>query len=197
MIAIPAKPKPAYRTLLALAVVFFLPFAAGSGLFWSGWRPGAFAHHGELLQPPLALPTDQLRTLDGQTLPMSDLRGKWLLLLPTAGACNAGCQEALQQMLQVYRALAKERTRVLPVVLALATRPTAGDTELPATPPGDAALRVLRAEGQAGHRLVEGRKTGIFIVDPAGNVMMHYPAPIDGRGALKDLERLLKYSWTR
>ena len=37
----------------------------------------------------------------------------------------------------------------------------------------------------------------IFIVDPLGNVMMRYAEPIEMRGVLKDLERLLKYSWVR
>jgi hypothetical protein len=45
--------------------------------------------------------------------------------------------------------------------------------------------------------VLEGTGQAIFIVDPLGNVMMRYAAPPDMRGILKDLERLLKYSWIR
>ena len=37
----------------------------------------------------------------------------------------------------------------------------------------------------------------VFIADPLGNVMMRYDEPIDARSVLRDMERLLKYSWVR
>jgi len=36
---------------------------------------------------------------------------------------------------------------------------------------------------------------GIYLVDPLGNVMMRYPPGANPSGMLKDLTRLLKYSW--
>ena len=34
-----------------------------------------------------------------------------------------------------------------------------------------------------------------YIIDPLGNVMMRYPQEPEMQGMLRDLERLLKYSW--
>jgi hypothetical protein len=37
-------------------------------------------------------------------------------------------------------------------------------------------------------------RSHIFLVDPAGNVMMRFPESPDARRMIKDLARLLKYS---
>ncbi|MBK7676471.1 MAG: hypothetical protein IPJ27_17875 [Candidatus Accumulibacter sp.] len=34
-----------------------------------------------------------------------------------------------------------------------------------------------------------------YVIDPLGNVMMRYPEKPEMQGMLRDLERLLKYSW--
>ena len=59
--------------LLLLAALFFLPFVVGSGLFWLDWRPTKFANHGDLVQPPRALPESGLHRVDGSPLPTSAL----------------------------------------------------------------------------------------------------------------------------
>jgi hypothetical protein len=51
--------------------------------------------------------------------------------------------------------------------------------------------------GEAWHHALEGTGQVVYVVDPLGNVMMRYADPADMRGVLKDLERLLKYSWIR
>lgn len=37
-------------------------------------------------------------------------------------------------------------------------------------------------------------QAGVMLIDPNGMYIMHYPQPVDMRGLLKDLRRLLKYS---
>ena len=78
--------------LLALAAVFVLPFAVGSGLFWSGWRPAALRNHGELVQPPRALPESA-----------AALHGKWLLIEPARDDCGPACQETLHRLRQGFQ----------------------------------------------------------------------------------------------
>ena len=54
------------------------------------------------------------------------------------------------------------------------------------------------AENAAGKRwdeLMNGAAPEIYIVDPFGNVVLRFADTTDMRGVLKDLERLLKYSW--
>ena len=86
-----AEHRPQRLTLALLATVFILPFVVGSGLFWSGWRPDRFGQHGQLVEPPRALPESGLRQADGGALARAELRGKWLLVLPVRDACTAPC----------------------------------------------------------------------------------------------------------
>ena len=189
-------PKSARRMLLLLAAVFFLPFIVGTGLFWSGWRPQKFANHGQLLQPPLVLPESGLRDTEGNALPSSSLRGKWLLLKLGHEPCRKACEDDLQQMQQVHIALNKEQSRVQRVFIASdAAQPLA---ELHARFP-DLKLASLDSAGAAAdwRQILAGAGSELYLVDPLGNVIMRYDDPPDMRGVLKDLERLLKYSWIR
>lgn len=189
------------RMLLLLAAVFFLPFAVGSGLFWSGWRPAIFANHGELLQPPRVLPESGLRHSDGRAFPTSALRGKWLLVVSDPAPCRAACREELQQMRQLHVALNKEQSRVQPVFISSDTTNSENASALIDVQnnfPGFGVGAVGAAPtNQAWHSVFTGIERELYVVDPLGNVVMRYPASPDMRGVLKDMERLLKYSWLR
>lgn len=190
----PARPAPqaARLTLWLLAAVFVLPVVLGSGLFWSGWRPGKFVNHGELLQPPRVLPENGLRHADGRPLPSSQLRGKWLLLMAAEPGCDATCERDLQQLRQVHIALNKEQSRVQRVFISTgAARPTLASMQQDFPD-----LLVASTTDTPWRQALDGSRT-LYLVDPLGNIMMRYGDPADMRGVLKDLERLLKYSWIR
>lgn len=191
-------PNSSRRTLWFLAALFFLPFFIGSGLFWLDWRPGKFANHGELLKPPRPLPETGLLRVDGRPLPSAELRGKWLLLMPVQDACNASCQARLQQMLQVHIALNKEQSRLQRVLIVGGVVDTENLAQVQQRFPDLVIARVPSGTAvDAWESTLDGRGQLIYIVDPLANVMMRYAEPNDLRGVLKDLERLLKYSWIR
>ena len=191
----PPKPGVARRTFLLLAAVFVLPFVVGTGLFLMDWRPDKFGNHGELVQPPRMLPESGLAHIDGRPLPTADLQGRWLLAMPAVGACDSTCARRLEEVRNVHVALNKEQKRVQRVLFssgvsgpALAELQGQFPELLVVTMPDD-------APGAPWHEVLDARGYGLYVVDPLGNVMMRYPEPTDMRGALKDLERLLKYSW--
>ena len=189
-------PKSARRMLLLLATVFFLPFVIGTGLFWSGWRPQKFANYGQLLQPPPVLPESGLRDAEGNALPTSRLHGKWLLLKLSHEPCRAACEDELQQMQQVHIALNKEQSRVQRVFVA--SDATQSLAELHARFPDLQLARLDSTDGgKSWPRVLTGAGRELYLVDPLGNAIMRYDDPPDMRGVLKDLERLLKYSWIR
>ena len=53
------------------------------------------------------------------------------------------------------------------------------------------------ADDAAWRRALDSYTAAVFVADPLGNVMMRYDEPIDARHVLRDMERLLKYSWGR
>lgn len=193
MTSVLPSPKPAHHTLLLLAAVFVLPFIIGTGLFWSGWRPGKFVNHGELLQPPRLLPESGLTHADGRPLPTSEFRGKWLLVMPVDQTCDATCQQNLQQMRQVHIALNKEQSRLQRVFISSG----ALDPALVKMQQDFPDLVVASTANLAWRSALDVSGQTIYVVDPLGNIMMRYANPADMRGVLKDLERLLKYSWIR
>ncbi|MEK7262425.1 MAG: cytochrome oxidase assembly protein, partial [Pseudomonadota bacterium] len=76
-----ATTRRARRRLLLLIAIFSLPVLIAYALYFSGWRPETSGNYGELVQPPRALPELVLQTLDGRALRVSELRGKWTLLM--------------------------------------------------------------------------------------------------------------------
>lgn len=187
------------RTLLLVAALLALPFVVAFALYWFEWRPAKLANHGELITPPRPLPESGLTHVDGRPLNTEELKRKWSLIMVNVGDCATACQRDLQQIRQVQVALNKEMVRLRRVLLGhsltelradpgLSTVQAAYPDLLVAAPSDDQA-------GAAARILLDGRQHRYYVVDPLGNVMMRYPAQPDMAGMLKDLERLLKYSW--
>lgn len=198
--------RPQRLTLALLAAVFILPFVVGSGLFWSGWRPERFGQHGQLVEPPRALPESGLHQANGSALVSAELRGKWLLVLPVRDICAAPCLDNLQKMAQTQLALGKEQNRVRRVLLinrvlspGVASAPPlpAQLVALQARFPGLVVADVPPDAADIWRSALDGDGGVIHVVDPHAKLMMRYPEGQDARGVLKDLERLIRVSWIR
>lgn len=175
-------------TLILVAALFALPVLASVGLYLSGWRPSQYGNHGELLAPPRVLPA---AGLDGNTTvgdAATRRQGVWLLVFPASAACDGPCAAALDDMTRVHRALGKNQGRLQRVLLRTGT-----DSPAPATVPPETL--VYSAPGQAWRDAFRPNDRAVFLVDPFGNVVMRFAIPLDSIGMLRDIERLMKYSW--
>ena len=169
------------RMLLLLGLVFFGPLLVATALYYiSGWRPVGHTNHGELIDPP-------------QPLQGALFHGKWSLVYVGAGSCDAACHRTLYYMRQTHMGLGRLYTRMQRVFVTIAPccdRSLANQYPdliiVDASAPGMATL--LR------NFPPERRATGIFIVDPRGNLMMRYDANDPPRGLLDDLNHLLGLS---
>lgn len=169
------------RMLLLMALVFFGPLLIATGLYYaSGWRPVGRTNHGVLIEPP--------RPLAG-----SLFHGKWSLVYVGAAGCDAACDRTLYYMRQTHLGLGRLYTRTQRVFLALgpccdrtlATRYPDLVTVDASSPDMVPLLQNFAADERA---------TGIFIVDPRGNLMMRYDAHDPPRGLLDDLKLLMGLS---
>ncbi len=183
------------RQLLLVASIFFVPLAAAVILYFSaGWRPPVGVQHGELIDPPRPLPEIAFSLPDGGTTSADILRGRWFLVHPVEAACDERCLATLAELRQLRLALDKDAPRVRRVLLHDGSCCAAG------APVAEPDLLVLGAIGPVGDTLralfppATDGSTGIYVVDPHGNLMMSYPASGAARGLLKDLERLLRLS---
>lgn len=183
--------------MLVLALVCALPVIA-SYLSYYVIKPEGRRNFGELIEPQRAVPSSLAATdLSGHALPLSSLKGQWLLVSVAGGACDAGCQQHLYLQRQLRESLGKDKERLDWVWLV-----SDGERIPEELRPGLANATVLRVsadelakwlEPAPGHLLSEH----LFVVDPLGHWMMRFPAGMDLPGAAKakrDLERLLRAS---
>ena len=182
--------------MLAVLLACAAPVVA-SYLTYYVIRPEARRVYGELIDPQRPLPPTQALRPDGQPLPLTSLKGQWLLVSVAGGACDAPCAEHLYLQRQLREGLGKDKDR-LDWVWLVADDAAVPETLQPALK-GATVLRVPPAELAAWLAPANGQSLAqhLYVVDPIGNWMMRFPAGLDratASRAKRDLERLLRAS---
>jgi hypothetical protein len=177
----PQAPRRSRRTLVLIALVAVAPVLASYAAYY--WFPREKqVNYGELL------PTAPAPEIAAAGFRLSDLRGKWVLVMAAPGACDAMCQSALYATRQARTIQGKEMERIARVWFAT------GDAK-----PG-AALReqhpdltVVPAPGGALSAWPAGADR-IYLVDPLGNLVLAWHRDPDIKNVARDIGRLLKAS---
>ena len=166
-------------------------------------RPEGRRNYGELIQPARTLPDVKAVALDGSTQTLRSLKGQWLLVSVAGGACGAACEKNIYAQRQLRESLGREKDRLDRVWLVSDDAPVtpALQSQVDAKALDAYALRVPLAsltqwlEPAAGQPL----SAHLYLVDPAGNWMLRFPADMDAAKAKRDLDRLLRAaaSWDR
>ena len=179
-----------YRPLLLILALLILPFIIGGGLYAWGWRPAKASSHGELLTPPRELPP--LFDATGKPLDKTAFNDHWSLVVAGAGPCEAACKKWIVATRQIHVALYKQMSRVQRSWLT--DQSTPDTTALLAVQPD---LHTLVATGSMARRSFDLDAAGhrVYVLDPAGRIILRYAPDADPRGILKDMERLLRYAW--
>ncbi len=184
-------------TIIALFAVFFLPVVIAVLMHseWFEWRPAETRNHGELIQPPHALPDFRLHDADGRVVARTDLLEHWQLLHVTDGACGEDCVESLYWMRQVRRAQDRHQPDV---EITLVTDQPIDPEILSGIEALEANVRII--SGQAGREfsdmLPDDESLPVsYILDTQANIILRYPEGSDFNGMRRDLRRLL--TWTR
>jgi hypothetical protein len=161
-------------------------------------RPDGRTNYSTLIVPQRPLPADlPLTDLQGAAVKAESLKGQWLLVVVSGGACDAVCEKHLWLQRQLRETLGRDKDRVDKVWLI-------ADDALPRAQTLDAIrthteITVLRAPMSAlsawlapatGHALGEQ----LYIVDPLGNWMMRSPTDPEPAKLKRDVEKLLRAS---
>lgn len=194
----PEQVRRGRRTALLLFAVGFGPMLFATIMFYTGWlNPAGHTNNGTLIQPPVPVQTLSLETASGKPLEqrfgLDKADPQWMLMV-VSGHCDSRCEELLYLARQVNIALGKNASRVsraaalgsIPADLAgrwqqeysLMERLSPATGTTPAWPAG----------------VNPAREPRILLVDPMGNLMMHYGSGNTGKELLKDLKHLLKIS---
>jgi hypothetical protein len=187
----PASPEEARAarrgrlTLLLIAAVCLAPIVASYTIYYFFPR-NATANYGTLLAVPASAITGS--TPAGAPFALSDLHERWAFVAVSAGACEAACARDLYATRQARTMQGREQDRVVRVLLVGPGGAPAPDVL--AQHPG---LLVAQATSEMLGRLPKGAR-GIYIVDPLGNLVLHFPADPDIKRMANDLGRLLRAS---
>ena len=161
-------------------------------------RPEGRTNYSELMSPLRPVPADlPLADLQGAPVQADTLKGQWLLVVVSGGACDATCERHLWLQRQLRETLGREKDRLDKVWLindAAVPRPQTLDairTNTQATvlrvPPAALAAWLQPAKGQA-------LTDHLYIIDPLGNWMMRVPPDPDPGKLKRDVEKLLRAS---
>lgn len=194
----PEQVRRGRRTAILLFAIGFGPMVFATIMFYTGWlNPAGHTNNGTLIQPVVSVQTLNLETASGK--PLADRFGpdevepEWLLLV-AAGECASECEELLYLARQVNIALGKNANRVSRAAV-LGSVPA----ELEARWQKEYSLmeRLVPAPGTTPdwpEGIDPQSQPRILLVDPFGNLMMHYGSDDTGKELLKDLKHLLKIS---
>lgn len=170
------------RIRLLLLLALFAAPAMAAWLAHHVWRPAGGQSYGELLEPQELAPPG-LVDAAGQPADLAELRGRWVLLTVTQGACAADCQALVHLTRQARLALGRDQGRL--------ARALIGTGE---APPDEPDLRVFTLPAEALGRLHALSAPAVYVLDPLGRLMLRFPPRPDGKAVIGDLRRLLKAS---
>ena len=137
-----------------------------------------------MLLPPNQLEQTQLVDQEQKPWSQEEADKRWLVIYLTPQECDKSCQEATHLLRQINVALGKEAHRVTRL---LVNQQGEFSEQLQANFPALIQLKSLSVE-----TFTAGE--GVYVVDPLGNIMMHYSTEFVGKELLKDLKKLLRTS---
>ena len=173
------------RNRMLLVGLFAIAIVPLLGAFWlyeasRSAAPWATTNHGELLAPIESVSALHLLQVAG-SVSMNN-SGHWWLVVVTNDGCTAACQAAVHQLRQLHILLGRDSARVKRSLVALG-----GSTPEPSLASTYPELVWFTGDTRA-------LRSGIYIVDPLGNLVLHYEYGDAGKPVLDDLKQLLKVS---
>jgi cytochrome oxidase Cu insertion factor (SCO1/SenC/PrrC family) len=197
-------------TLLIIAAMFLLPLIL-AWLMYRGsldFEPAATRNLGTLVEPPLPLDWNEALSLQSEqksgTAPdaaIETLMEHWVILFPVSGRCNPACEQHVISLRQIHLASGRHQSRLrLALMLDDASpeetiellRSIYAKFTLIRDPSG--SLRHVLDAVRAGPPGMPAETGDTYLIDPLGNIMMHYAADADPNHIRQDLKRLLTWS---
>ena len=161
--------------------------------YYSGYGPEEKVNYGRLLSDPIDVGTLDLE-LDYQNLNVDSMERKWMLVHFINDACLESCADLIYVARQVNVLLARQQTRVKRYIAApIEVKPklenfftTYQDLNFIEVKDQSATIREFKKNG-----IDPFTQPNMFVIDPIGNIILHYSGEVDGKKLLADLKKLL------
>ena len=173
--------------LIGVIAVFVVPLLLAIAIYQGSWSLG-IRHHGALLEPISELPDLTGVYASGEKFSSAGMKGSWWLLVVDNGLCNLQCAADLFKIHQIRLVLGRDRERVRLVYMTEGVDSSANLA--PWLKKQSAPSAVFRVAGLV-PRL---NRSGIYVVDPNGNLVLYYDEKATAKGIKSDVRHLLKVS---
>ena len=182
-----------FITALMIFLTPIIVITVSTVWYYSGYGPEEKVNYGRLLSDPIDVGTLDLE-LDYQNLNVDSMERKWMLVHFINDACLESCADLIYVARQVNVLLARQQTRVKRYIAA----PIEVKPKLENFFTTYQDLNFIEVKDQS-TTIQEFKKNGIdpfaqpnmFVIDPIGNIILHYSGEVDGKKLLADLKKLL------
>ena len=182
-----------FITALLIFLTPIIVITVSTVWYYSGYGPEEKVNYGRLLSEPIDVGTLDLE-LDYQNLNVDSMERKWMLVHFINDACLESCADLIYVARQVNVLLARQQTRVKRYIAA----PIEIKPKLENFFTTYQDLNFIEVKDQS-TTIQEFKKNGIdpfaqpnmFVIDPIGNIILHYSGEVDGKKLLADLKKLL------
>ena len=189
------------RKLLTIVAWFLIPLAVATTWYKvlpERFHPTSSTNNGELLDPIFTLDPFEHQTVQGVVFSNKDVEKVWTLVHFVEGQCDELCSQSLYRTRQLRISLGKDIDRLNRVVVLGLSGEGESNQKMWASHPD---LRVLiSAENGVGSQIksrvenIPFSRDALFLIDPLGNVMMHFSETLPPKLIKKDIRKLLKLS---
>ena len=182
-----------FITALLIFLTPIIVITVSTVWYYSGYGPEEKVNYGRLISDPIDVGTLDLE-LDYQNLNVDSMERKWMLVHFINDACLESCADLIYVARQVNVLLARQQTRVKRYIAA----PIEVKPKLENFFTTYQDLNFIEVKDQS-KTIQEFKKNGIdpfaqpnmFVIDPIGNIILHYFGEVDGKKLLADLKKLL------
>ena len=161
--------------------------------YYSGYGPEERVNYGLLLSDPIDIGDLDLE-LDYQYLDVDSMERKWMLVHFINDTCLESCADLIYVTRQVNVLLARQQTRVKRYIAApIALKPSLENffstyQDLNYIEIKDES-RIMKAFEL--NNIDPFDQPNMVVIDPIGNIILHYSGEVDGKKLLTDLKKLL------
>lgn len=180
--------------MILILVVFAAPVL---GAFF--YQPKAFSNYGDIYTPVRQVENLKMNGANGM-VELDSFRRQWVFIVTASAKCAKACEDNILKMRQLRFMQNNNMKRIRTVFMHTGLSSVVSDDlakkyspiESYAVSAVDFAnwTKILKIDGAP----IEAQQDRIYIIDPAGNLMMSYPASSEPGLMQKDIKRLLKTS---
>ena len=182
-----------FVTALLIFLTPILVITLSTVWYYSGDGPEEKVNYGNLLADPIDVGNLNLE-LDYQNLNIDSMDRKWMLVHFINDKCLESCANLIYVARQVNVLLARQQTRVKRYIAApLEIKPKLENffSTYPDLNFIDVKDQSKITEAFTKNGIDPFAQPNMFVVDPIGNVILHYSGEVDGKKLLADLKKLL------